>query len=414
VNKRCRVITWDKDYNIHALLLEKRDKTALTVICACSSETGSATFSERLAKVHKELGGSLNDPLILGGFIANSLCFELEMPRLSQAETLNALNYEMPRHIPFEADENLLFFRHINRMDKAAQRARLRILSVRRKSWESLISELTASGIKADAVTHPFMAADPVIEGQSIYLETIDDEFVMSAAGANGMRQIEVRHQDTYADHIMALIPGSGEKPPEAFRPAILLGAYALTDNFHRDKPGLCRLPGIMMPQRYRFWKISSALLVITAVFLTLGIIFRIWNVNATRLDMVQQEKARVLRLIDKAKPLTASRQKQVGVIESVNKAISNGKDASKLLRELAVRLPPDMWLTNLKINEQAVWLTVDASGNTSNISTILNRIDGLTVKNLRKNTRRDGSSILHITMEELVRDQALPPHKVK
>ncbi|MBN2643371.1 MAG: hypothetical protein JXR78_17095, partial [Victivallales bacterium] len=121
MSKRCRAIAWDRDYNIHALLLEKRDKAALTILRACSSEAGSATFAERMAKVHAELGGSPNDPLILGGFIANSLCFELEMPKLSHTETLNALTYEIPHHIPFETDDNVVFFRHINRFDKAAR-----------------------------------------------------------------------------------------------------------------------------------------------------------------------------------------------------------------------------------------------------------------------------------------------------
>ncbi len=402
MKKRCKSITWDREFNIYAVLTEKRDKSALSLIKSCSSSDDSLPFAERLSRISDELGGSINDPLILGGYIPGSISVELSMPKLPSHELTNALSYEITRHLPFDPRDNLLFYRQINRLDKTAAQTHLRILSIKRKSWESLLGNLTASGIKADTVTHPFMAVDPILSGNSVQLETIEPDFCLIPSLDGKFRTIENSSNLEPEDHIMDLLVGS--KIASEFRPAILLAAYGLTDNFSCDQPTLCTLPSIMIPQRHRLLKFATAALIIAALGLSLGGVYRSWSSNISRLGRINREKARAARLLEKAKTLTGSQREQAKIIETMNKAVKGGPNVLKLTRELAVRLPRDMWLTSLKVNEKSVSLKINASGSTSSISTILNRIDGLMVKNLRKTSRRGGESVLYITLEESVR----------
>ncbi len=398
MGRKSVAIAWDINFNVYTLKAEKKDADKITILKKAAFTSAENAFAEKLSRAYHTMNAKKCDAVILGGPIPGSACVEMIMPKLPSQELVKALEYEFTRQLPYSTEDLRLFFRNINRLDKNATNSRVRVLSIQAKDWENLLGDITASGIKLDTVTHPFMAADPVLTGQSLCLNDVEPDYCFIPTANQEMREVTTSNNKTENDPVAELTEPKLSEPE--YRTATVLAAYSFTPEFRADQKTLCNLPGMVIPQRYRILKRCALLLsiLLAVALVTAGV--RAWSGDMHRINQIKAENARATKLLESIKNKTLNKRELAKVVRQINGSLEDKADILYTLSHLSQLIPTDMWVTNMNCNGSSITMTIMAGEDNSNLASILNNSNYFVVKNLRKMRRRMGPVTIRVTLE--------------
>ena len=215
---KCLAIIWDNRQRVYGVRLEKSAAGALVLTQFAEAPESRKSFAERLRSVYDALTESGDELTVLGGAIADLVCVELRLPDLKPQELHEALNYQLRCLLPVEIGDIAYAFRRLPPDEPS--RCRLRVEVVPKARLETLFEDIRQSGVRADLLTHPFMAVDPLLADREVFFPDIDPDFSLSRSGDDGLRHINV----------LELL---GERPEEIHLPE-------LVKRNRRKAPDLC------------------------------------------------------------------------------------------------------------------------------------------------------------------------------
>ena len=252
------IIFWDSEYNVNGLIACKRSSETLRIEQNIAAPViASEDFSTRLHKVYLQALNYEIEFIVIGGYLPQSMVWEVLLPPLPIHELSSALEYELPCDVPSTKGKFVKYFRLLkSRPATASGKLPIRVFIAEETSWNQLSQELIRSGIRADAFVPPLMAVDPPGQGLPIWLPDTEGDFVMTAPNKQGVREIKIA--DSAVPEPIITEKDIGLAPEIDFHHlppgGILIAQYCLSPDFSRDlNMATLPLPPELKPERFRF-----------------------------------------------------------------------------------------------------------------------------------------------------------------
>ncbi len=422
--RECVAIVWDGQNRISGVKAKVTKEKTISVVKTVSSGEGVVNFQESLAEAHKKLAPSENQIVVIGCDIPGCVFLELSIPRMPASELTNAIKYELPRHIPYNIDELAWEYRILpeEASDGKQKPYRVRVMAVVDKNWNTLVSEISNSGLKIDAFTHPLMAIDPFLRDVDVHMPSIDPDFIFRRRPGDGARVM------AKADSVEAGMAGFGLSdsalfeelrlkwtPPEDnpsakiedFLPCLLVTAYCLSEHFDDDAGSRLALPKEVMPQRFSGIRTFCIMLAVFAVVFSFGYLGRSWWDGKKRLNELNSEIARVKTLTRNLDKENSSKQALNDLIQQVESAEVGNHDLIASLHELTKQIPKEIWIINFTSNGNIIDLTMqEAKDSDNDLSRLKFKYFTFTITSKKKNA--DGTT--NISAKAICKSSAPPP----
>ena len=236
---KCLAIIWDNRQRVYGVRLEKSAAGALVLTQFAEAPESRKSFAERLRSVYDALTESGDELTVLGGAIADLVCVELRLPDLKPQELHEALNYQLRCLLPVEIGDIAYAFRRLPPDEPS--RCRLRVEVVPKARLETLFEDIRQSGVRADLLTHPFMAVDPLLADREVFFLDIDPDFSLSRSGDDGLRHINVLEllgERPEEIHLPELVKRNRRKAPDrpVYAAAVILPRGCVIDGLNDSK----------------------------------------------------------------------------------------------------------------------------------------------------------------------------------
>lgn len=357
----CIVLFWNKEKHVIGLKVEKKGNK-LNVLDTASSSSDTEQLAIAIAEVENLLVAEETHLMLAGCNLPGSVSIDINIPKMSHADMRQAISYELPRHIPCDVQDLIFGYRIITPEDDAeSAKITVRIVAVMKRQWNEILSELTGSGIKIDAMVTPFLAVDPLMgaDDQLLFSDS-QDIFLFSRSPEYPGRRIIVRDLENNPDLINKLdykqkikelgfvwdkLPSEIKDDPGMYLPSLLIAAYGLTPEFSSDKHTLIKLPNELVPERYRTLRTAFFALIATIILLVLMLVGRFWLESVNRYEKIKDEissvefqKERIVKEQNKLYEKTAL----------INQIIETDKGNAEVLtciQKITQELPKEMWL---------------------------------------------------------------------
>jgi hypothetical protein len=417
IRKTCIGISWDKAGNVYGVRLacqRRGDKPEILDAVRIPESEGNS-FSNRLSNAYQKLSPGASETVIAGGFIAGSVCFELNMPRLSEQETKQALQYELPRYLPYPAEELIWGYRDIGNEDSPLRH--LRVYATIERNWSQLLSEFDAAGIKIDTIASPFMLFDDERHHSTqMFLPCLEDLFSFRKSKAkNELREMfrldEKSEENSYGDQgcdfegLDLLTEACPENKDEIkkFIPCLMLAEYGCGSRLKKDKTGFQELPVSLIPQRFRFQKIA-AIFLLGGLLLSMGFYGgRTWWDKARNLSLISREKRKINKRIKELDRFILAKSEFDILEQEIEEADLGNAELLHNMHSLSTKLPDNMWVSNLSARGRVIDLTIKSNSNEKEVLNGLDNAHRFSMSGLRKRQNSDGSFniYLQLTLKE-------------
>jgi len=364
------VVVWDENYRVKGIVVSAgRGGGGFTRLSEADAEAPS--LAAGLAEVWAQPEFREADVIMLSGFMPESVCFELPLPPAGYAQLNGLLQFELPRRLPCPPSELKVFFRRVGT-------AAVRVFAIRAPQWEKVVAAVRESGIRCDAIVHPFMA--------------VTEEFAYFPGFVPGLcfRQSE-------PDKLMepALPPDeaiSGDLPETVLN-------FAASQKWSAALKYLSPLPPDLKPQRFRCLKAALALLLVLCLGSGVALGLRHWLDNRERDSLIGQ----ALDGFDTA--LAQQTQARPGLEElnalAVKMLEATGEiDPLPGVAVLTTALPENAWIINFRSGGGGVMLTLLATGSSGPLVNKLNALEGFEVDSLRQQLNPDGAVTVYATLK--------------
>ncbi len=396
------MIYWDRGMNVFGASITSSGDGVLSLLKVACSDPGIPDLAGRLVNVFNRLEIGENHKIVLAARFDGAICMELELPKLPHHEMRKALDFELPRHIPVPIDEVIWTFRTVSEggAGKGAAQSKVRILSVSRKVWDTTISSVAASGIKADVMTHPVMALRNLPSDPEELLDNHDEmgKALSSLSGSDA-------GPGKFAG--LDVISGLPDEQKTGLLVCLLVGEFILQENVSSENLNLSHLPDSMRPQRFRAIRYSAAALFMLVLVLAGTLIFRSWLDARDRYGKIIAEKQRTLAKIDEFKQERLRNKKTDELVKKIRDSNPGNPEVILCLQLLSQKLPSNMWITmfNSRDNEMDVTICTmkdkDAQADLSKLSSLPN-FSSFSIRS----TRRDGDGTLTIFVHIVYQDK--------
>ncbi len=362
-------------------------------------------LKNNLAAVCRELNPDGEIMTVAGAAINGSTVFEIPAPALPDKDLLNALAFEIPRHIPLPQEEALWAFRKFTPSKGAEGKSKVRIWALPRKEWENTIAVVADSGIKLDYIFSPFMAENEMASNIPFYLPQIEEHLAFSFNQEN-FREMQfvsdpLELKNTFNEFIEKHVEWDASIKELADRqqyyPCLMLAFFALADDFSANRNFLSELPPSMQPSRCRNLKIAAIALGIVSLASLLGLGFRNWSDSYSRLAAVKAEKGRVLRSIEKIRKSNISNREIDLTVKKIYEASPGNPEILQCLHFLSEALPENMYLQEFNSSGNSVELAIRTGGEGDTDSIAWNKTKLYSPENVRKRRNSDGSSDIYL-----------------
>ncbi|HBM15337.1 MAG TPA: hypothetical protein DD381_03185 [Lentisphaeria bacterium] len=413
--KTCLSIVWDKDYLVYGALLSKRGKK-FTLLNFSSCIDKNRTFAQRLSEVYKKLGGDNSERVVLGGFVPNALIFSLDIPNLKPTEIKKFLDFEISRYIPENPEDYAWTFRPIlypgadkNKIEK------IKIIALYKSVADEIAKSLIESGMKFDAILHPFFVIDPLYTAFDLYLETIDDKFYSRASiEQEGWFMSELPKDETqkqllaeetnFAFHRFESMLKESLK---YFIPSIILAEYSLSRTFDIERKNFFPVPPSCKPKRFKLLKLGAVAAFAVFLFLAGFYICRESIDNYRLLDSLKNQLASLKTELNDIKRKASKEKTTNDYIQLTLTSEPDDIDALNFLDYLSKITPKDVWANYLNTYGNSANLTMQTTGNSDALISELYRSPEYTLQNSRKNKSSDGSEYIYISLVKKSKDNS-------
>ncbi len=390
-------IAGDADGVLHAVRIRCAGKRKL-VVAAASSEPGML-FADALSEVGRAVGVRRDRPLILAPWCANGGVFQTETPILSGNELRSALEFEVPRQLLRPPADFRIVSRVLPRGENA-EKQRLLVWVADNEKLEPLWVALRTLKWKVDAVTNPFLALPPDFPADAaLMLPGVEPDFFWRDGMFHPVAPGRMPDRTPLARWIRNEFEFVGEEgsraDDEPFYPALLTGAGFLRGE--ADSDGL--IPGALRPRRLRTQLRTLAFL--------LSLLALLWCVSAIRsvagyyeeyTGIVNRTKAAQRRTTELQRKLR-SRDKEQKEMLRVLEAAAGSRDFLANLAELSAALPEDMLVSNLRINDASVDMTLQTSAENPDLGAALRKAPGFKVGTLQNRKINDTLTMIELKL---------------
>jgi len=398
-NHSCTVIYWDKDGNIFGASVSKGAGGRISVQQSVFSDPGIPDFSERLLELFNRLAPGESHTIILASRFEGAICMDLNLPNLPHAEMEKALSFELPRHIPIPVEEIAWSYRILGNAKeegKSSSLAKVRIMAVSRKSWDSAVGEIVRSGIKADSATHPFMVFNSLQDNPEFILDDPNELLKLFPGMPEDVSHETVNMSEKFSG--VEGFPGYTPVQKSGLLVCLLIGGFILDGTATPEKIKIASLPVTVNPQRFRLVGYSAAALLVVVLLLGTVLLARNWWDVRTRYGRIIAEKQRINAKINELKQERLKNKKIDELIKSIDETEPGNNELIRCLFALSQKLPPSMWITMFSTRDDEMDLTICTMKDQSAQSDLsaLNNIPLFSNFSIRS-TRRDSDGTLTI-----------------
>jgi len=393
------VIYWNKDGNIFGSSISKGEGGRIAVLQTAFADPKIPDFSDRLLEVFNRLAPGENHTIILASRFEGAICMDLNLPNLPHAEMEKALSFELPRHIPVPVEEIVWSYRitgNVHEEGKSSSLAKVRIMAVSRKSWDSAVAEIVDSGIKADSATHPFMVFNTLPDNPEFILDDPNELLKLFP----GMPE-DVSHDSMHLSGKFSGLEGFLDYSPvqkTGLLVCLLIGEFIINGTASPENIKIAALPDTVRPQRFRLVRYSVAALLIVVLLLGTVLLARNWWDARTRYGRIIAEKQRINAKINEFKQERLKNKKIDELIKKIDETEPGNNEMIQCLFTLSQKLPPSMWITMFSTRDDEMDLTICTMKDQSAQSDLsaLNNIPIFSNFSIRS-TRRDSDGTLTI-----------------
>ncbi len=377
-NKNCTVIYWDKDKDIFGAGISVGDDGEMEVLQIALSDPRIPDFSARLNAVCNTLNIGESNKIILASRFEGAICIELSLPKLPPEEMQKALGFELPRHIPVPLEEITWTYRIVGETAgeaKTSSLVKVRILAVSRKSWDTTVAEITSSGIKADAATHPLMVFSSLPDNPEFILDDPDELLKLFPKDSEKLKAGDLNLNAKFSG-----IEGSGNlsmKHKAGLLVCLLIGGFILRETASPESLNIAPLPDTLRPQRFRAVRYSAAAVFVLVLMLGTVLLARSWWDARTRYGRIIVEKQRIASKINEFKQERFRNKKIDELIKKIDETEPGNSEIIQCLQTLSQKLPSSMWLTMFSTKDDDMDLTIcttkdkDAQSDLSKLSAV-------------------------------------------
>ena len=373
--KKCVAILWDIRQRVFGVRLEKNASGALILTAYAQSIESRITFAERLREVYLELDHGRADYVVVGGAVGELICQELVMPEMKFSELHDALGYQLRSLLPIDLSQLNLAFRKMVLPDRAGF-CRVRVQAAPGKPLQATFDALAAAGIKADLFLHPFMAVDPLFADKNVFLPEVEPDCYLTAAGEDGLRQIEVLELlDGRPEgiHLNDIVKRNRRKAPDinGYAAATLLASYPLCGDYLLNRSGLAILPEELRCRRFvKLVRLIFVLLLFNVALL--GVRFY-QTVEQTRSasEELDADIKQMEALLSKKRHELSLLEKRQHLFEKHYDKIVDEQILLNFMQTITEAFPDSLYVTSLGYDQNAISLAVTAGNGAPTVDTI-------------------------------------------
>lgn len=414
--QECIALFWTRTGSVYGTRVHVKNHK-LSIVETASAESESGNFTTAFSQVSEQLLQPTTNLIIAGGSIAGSVCFDILIPQMSLSDVKQAIQYELPRHMPCDPMEVTYGYRIIEKPEEEGKsKLLIRVYAVLKKDWNELITEFTSSEVKIDVFISPNLVLDPLLEDvNELFIPDIDEDFIHTREDDSPMRQMiqideEIDKKSNIPDSTSLLEKLNYESPSveiteslDHYIAPLILAAYGLSSDFRESHKQMVPMPKEMVPERFRRLKISFFMFLITCVLMIMALGIRSWWDSWTKLQSLKEENQLVNEKLKKLKN-TNSRLIYIDeLITELQGAEIGNDEIAKSLYLLSKIIPKTMWLSHYSTRGSSMDLSVRApAGQQSKLVSILNKTGIFKVKNSYTRRNSDGTENIYVHIEFL------------
>lgn len=400
---KCLAIIWDNRQRVYGVRLEKSAAGALVLTQFAEAPESRKSFAERLRSVYDALTESGDELTVLGGAIADLVCVELRLPDLKPQELHEALNYQLRCLLPVEIGDIAYAFRRLPPDEPS--RCRLRVEVVPKARLETLFEDIRQSGVRADLLTHPFMAVDPLLADREVFFLDIDPDFSLSRSGDDGLRHINVLEllgERPEEIHLPELVKRNRRKAPDrpVYAAAALLGAYLLSGDLRRNRQTLHLLPDTLRIRRYVGLQRAIIVFLVCNFLLLGGMFWKEFEQSKEQLAALDQEIMTTEALIRKLEKDEAMLKSRHRILDRFCSGVVGEKQLLTFLAKLTECLPNSMWMSSFSNAGGQYTLTINLGKGAPDIMKIIQEsLPEYVVKSFLYTPGAEGTAVVNLTL---------------
>ena len=373
----CLALTWNEDGDVFALLV-KLNNHKYEIVNAMHLYSEDDSYATMIAQITKKLLQPSTHFIIVGGAFKESVCFDFSIPKMADSDIRQAIQYELPRHVPYNIDDLFFGYRVLPTLSSEDEvtKVLVRVFVITKRVWHELLTDFTSAGVKLDLIVHPFMIVDPILEDEnSLYLKNIDSNFKYEKVEAAGRQMVRVTDMDSEqdlqlkniveqlnydSDSVSNKIP---DEELENYIPALMEAAFALGGELRRTGNSFIELPKELILERFRFLRNSFFLLLIAAFFFVFAFVGRAWWEGWSRLASIKHATKEVNIKLDKIRSSNALLLNlEDGLLTELQEANVGNENIAHCFHKLSVILPKKTWLTNLSVRNNTIAMTIKST----------------------------------------------------
>ena len=412
--QECLALYWTKTGSVYGVRVNIKNQK-LQVLNTAAFEIGDGSFSVAFSQAIEQLIQPTTHLIVAGGNLAGSVCFDITVPQMGLSDIKQAIQYELPRHMPCDPTEISFGYRIIKDPSRQEESSRMliRVFAVLKKDWNELVTEFTSSEIRIDAFLSPQQVLEPLLaDVDEFYIPDVDEEFsYIRNEDLHKRQMVEVEHSPD-----LKIIPdvselqkklnydqvqGVKEEDLEHFITPMLLAAYGLSEDFREGKNHLIALPREMVPERFRRLRISFFLFLIISILMIFGLGGRYWWDSWSKLNSIKVEHEKIDSQISRLQETSSKLDEIEKLIVELEEAEVGNNRMAKSLHLLSRIIPKDMWLAHFSTRGRSMDISVKApSGKQSKLVTLLNKTGVFKVVNSYTRRNSDGTENIYIHLE--------------
>lgn len=393
--RECICMCWDAAGHVYGILARSggpKEKIRIEAV----SESLEDSLKANLIKVQKELNPENKFYIIAGGHLASEFVFETKIPRLDGENLHKAIEFELPREVPYPVEElKWSYIPYKNNNENGI--LNVRVWGVLKKEWDHIIGEISGSGVKIDGILSPFMCEFKNCS-QPVVMETVDGGHAFYSIPGGTSEMLPLKSPDFEKLGFMNWVKENFEGidricENEKFIPVLAMVLDVMSAGFRENKKYMPKLPDEMLPQRFKEWKIACFSLASLIILTGLLLCGRMWHDASSRLAEIKKEKALIAQRISKIKKENLLNREMDATIKKISEASSGNAELLKCVHFLTEAIPDNMWVFELNSNNEKIELVVktDTDAETDSINWSKSKI--LSFESVRKRRNSDGTT---------------------
>ena len=354
---------------------------------------------ERLAALGQQLSWGRDQILLIAPSTPGAVFFKMKTATMNKKELASALEFEVPQHI---LRQGVPIQTEFVSVPCGEDQLELSVWSTPAAELEPLFQALTELKWKADAILSPYLALTASSSGDvAAYFPEFDPEFFWQG---DAFHPVDSTQQPDNAP-LLAEIREHFHFQQEAdiaatkdYLPALLLGKFAMQPDFNGKHQYLEIVPRPLKPQRLRSQLRLALILGSAFVLCYLGNSFdSIRNYNR-EYNQLKREAASLKTKTTTLQRRMNARNKELKEMTRILDMNLEQRDLIPRLGQLSEALPDNVLVTNLRVNETSIDVTMNTAQENLDLAESLRKISGFKVGTLQN--RKVSDTLTTITLK--------------